>query len=1081
MYIESIKLFNFRNFKHNLIVENFSPGINILVGPNGSGKSSFFEAFKLLTSKKLFDLKHELSNEQISSEPKRLKNYLLIQLSFNNSKKIFPVKKRKIIFRRLINEKTDKLWISKYDSDTLKVYEFLYSNGIDLKAFFLFLDSKIQLDFKISNSCEKLKFFKKKSNFILFSKYQTKIVFLFKKIIIIKKKLSNLLKLLVKEQKRMNKQKKVDNAKQKMNLTLLLLEKLFSRFKKSYFKELQIRISLKCSNILLKIIDSKTKLKILVENISQLKSIISSKEEFIRNIFKISFFRNNFNSNILNIKGKIFFDNIEKHLPFSKSLLSNFKWNKSILNYFKNLNFNVLYLHPKYHNFTQIYNKYKLGKEILTLITFKKKLLENYQQRILFFDTYFGNYLSEKRNGLFLESYFGFYRDIFLVKQKIQRILDKFSYELNFVGKIINNQETNLSKSLGPNITKSIRFISQISREKNCYFNKIKGILLDLLAVYRYFEKPFEAFFWPFLPNLIITDKNVIKLITNDFIFHKKTRLDFILSNNFKKKKFTNPIHTNLLSFNSFIYSNENFIPIIEDLTDNLFLCTKSNLAAKLSKKFLVTTITMEGQIFYSNGIISKHFLNSDFSIVHKTVILKRERNFLNWITSHIKEFKCLDFELKKIIAKKKKNEIIGLEIKKIFFLKKETLFSPKNSSNEMFTMFSKKNLIKYLKKLNTKKKMPFNLNAKILNFPFRKFKLIKKEVRELKKIETQEYLKKKNRFNFLTNVKKNPSGFFENKSIYIKNLDINVFSNINSNFKFKQKTAFFDHFFIENSNFLNLFYIQNHYYHFLVKKITNLVNRLCLNRKNLFYPVHFDKRQIIYLKKNLFYLSEVPKKIKFFLSPLNFLLKKKFNLYIFDLVNFYENIETNFKILFQVFEILEVENGKKFQKMSKEFSFNFQKNLNLIFTKAKSCLIWKEKRIEKVFRDEILYKNLCSGLKILIQLDTNDVFNSIENLSKGQFALSILIFYVTLCLITNKMVFFFDEIDKNMDFFSQKLSSKLIKKTSSRGLQFFIITHQKRVSRSGDKWYGISSSEKGCLVENISILDSKKFLTSKH
>jgi hypothetical protein len=213
-----------------------------------------------------------------------------------------------------------------------------------------------------------------------------------------------------------------------------------------------------------------------------------------------------------------------------------------------------------------------VGEEILTLITFKKKLLENHQQKILFFDTYFGNYPSEKRVGFFLDSCFGFSRDIFLVKQKIQRFLDKFSYELNFVGKIINNHETRLSKSFGPNITKSIRFISQISREKICYFNKIKGILIDLLAVYRYFEKPFEAFFWPFLPNLIITDKNIIKPITKEFIFHKKTRLDFILNNNFKKKKSNNLIHTNLLNFNSFIYSNENFVPIIEDLTDNLFL-----------------------------------------------------------------------------------------------------------------------------------------------------------------------------------------------------------------------------------------------------------------------------------------------------------------------------------------------------------------------------------------------------------------------------------------------------------------------------------------------------------------------------
>jgi len=138
MYIESIKLFNFRHFRHNLIVENFSPGINMFVGPNGSGKSSFFSAFELLTSQKLLDLKQEFSSEQILILPKRSKNYLLIQISFDNSRKYFPVKKKKIIVRRLINGKADKLWISKYDSETPRVYEFLYSNGLDLKSFFYF-------------------------------------------------------------------------------------------------------------------------------------------------------------------------------------------------------------------------------------------------------------------------------------------------------------------------------------------------------------------------------------------------------------------------------------------------------------------------------------------------------------------------------------------------------------------------------------------------------------------------------------------------------------------------------------------------------------------------------------------------------------------------------------------------------------------------------------------------------------------------------------------------------------------------------------------------------------------------------
>jgi hypothetical protein len=96
-----------------------------------------------------------------------------------------------------------------------------------------------------------------------------------------------------------------------------------------------------------------------------------------------------------------------------------------------------------------------------------------------------------------------------------------------------------------------------------------------------------------------------------------------------------------------------------------------------------------------------------------------------------------------------------------------------------------------------------------------------------------------------LTIIKKNAHGFFENTTIYIKNLDVNVFSSINSNFKSKQKTPFFDRFFKGILDFLNLFYIQNRYHHFLVKKITNIVNKLYIKKKNLFYPVHFDKRKI--------------------------------------------------------------------------------------------------------------------------------------------------------------------------------------------------------------------------------------------
>jgi len=90
------------------------------------------------------------------------------------------------------------------------------------------------------------------------------------------------------------------------------------------------------------------------------------------------------------------------------------------------------------------------------------------------------------------------------------------------------------------------------------------------------------------------------------------------------------------------------------------------------------------------------------------------------------------------------------------------------------------------------------------------------------------------------------------------------------------------------------------------------------------------------------------------------------------------------------------------------------------------------------------------------------------------------LIFCITLSSISHKNVFFFDEIDRNLDIYYESLCSKLVKKQSSKGLQFFIITHKEKTTVSGDKWYGVSVSKKGGLVENISFQDSKRFLSIK-
>lgn len=67
------------------------------------------------------------------------------------------------------------------------------------------------------------------------------------------------------------------------------------------------------------------------------------------------------------------------------------------------------------------------------------------------------------------------------------------------------------------------------------------------------------------------------------------------------------------------------------------------------------------------------------------------------------------------------------------------------------------------------------------------------------------------------------------------------------------------------------------------------------------------------------------------------------------------------------------------------------------------------------------------------------------------------------------------------MDFYYDILSSKLLKKLSSNGLQFFIITHKKRISKSGDKWYGVLISKKSSIIKNITFTESEQFFTIKN
>ena len=92
-------------------------------------------------------------------------------------------------------------------------------------------------------------------------------------------------------------------------------------------------------------------------------------------------------------------------------------------------------------------------------------------------------------------------------------------YENNFVKKVLVNYENNLCKFLGTTVSDNIGFVSEIIRKKEVNEKRIKGILLDLLAIFKYFEKPVQALLSDYFPYLVVEDKEVVFLIMWSLFF----------------------------------------------------------------------------------------------------------------------------------------------------------------------------------------------------------------------------------------------------------------------------------------------------------------------------------------------------------------------------------------------------------------------------------------------------------------------------------------------------------------------------------------------------------------------------------
>ena len=766
---------------------------------------------------------------------------------------------------------------------------------------------------------------------------------------------------------------------------------------------------------------------------------------------------------------------LEKYISVSELIFPQFFWKESFLNQIKIIiSKNIYFSGSTEHSFFSFKPKKDFNAlfyQKITVQTFKKQ-----QQQKIYFHEYLPSYSFQKSFTLRPNFKYNISKKVFILKQKTLRFLDQFSYEIDFVEKILLNRENNLCKLFGATISRSIKLISTILKNKNIFSDKINGILLDLIVIYRYFEKPVEAFLWKSFSSLIVKDNGVMSLLQQELQRFRNFELNFILNSEIEELKTLNFKNSKIVNFDSIIFSNSKVSPLVKNIVGQTFLCTDSNLASKISKQFSITTVTLNGQIFYSNGMISTNSINSNFSIVQESLTLKKERNVFNWLLNWNKKILHLNNNLKVIYKKQQKLELVFSEVNRFFFSqKKKDLLVNRNCQVSLFKPVFEINFLILLKKLDFfYEKFSKSKKKEKKNF-------YKKPNSQIKKIIKQILLGKfsLNTFQFLfKKFIRSSNRDIGKRNQFIENFSVNNILYFDYETRKINNKDFLKKFFFQVYKLFVFFQFQSYNQYFFLEKCFFFEKESNKKKKIPKIIIKTKKNDLTNLKNKFIYLGKTKKKIQKFLNQKNMCIKTETNFFIFNLIFFHENLENNLRILYQTFNILIEQKKLELNKTSKLFSREFQKNLTEILPKAKSCTIWKEKRVQKNFRGEIFRKNTFLGLKILVKFETNDPFLNLENMSKGQICLSLLIFCLTLAFIFKKTTLFLDEIDVYMDVSYEKLSSKLIKKFSSKGIQFLIITHKKNMAISGDKWYGISISKFGSLVENVTSSDCKEFLT---
>jgi structural maintenance of chromosome 3 (chondroitin sulfate proteoglycan 6) len=983
MYLERIEIENFKSFKTFSSID-LSPNTTIIVGKNGSGKSNIIHAIRVviccekLSRDERIDLLHEGTN--ISEE------LGILTLHVNNSDlRLDGPKQFKL--KRCIGVDKDEYYVNEKLTNRKDVQGLIENSGICVSMpYFIVQQGKISEMINMTDS-KRYDLVKNISGALKYEHERDSCLKMLNETELTKKKLDMNMKLIN------DKLKNLETEKSKMEICDNL-EKEKRRYEIAYIQK-----DLVLLNKQLEEIDQMDNNESVNEEYEDVEYELKLVNEKITNLEKEKMQIDMFFSGSVDKENK-------PEIKNSKSILKDggidiLKKELSLAdNKLQNINKQIKICEDKIKNCNDAEKNVFIEKTYLKNVINFLKEFDNKKD-----STWLDNELKHSRDLLEDKKKFidenKSTNDVFNF-QVLNKMMEKRKELWREEKRLVAN-ENGLMESLRNNENKLLisgHYSYKVYKDLKAEDGVI-GCVFDLFDVPDELSSAFEAVSGGYLFNIVVEDEKVVSRLINKVTGN----VTFIPINKMFAEECMEIEDPNLFLMSAQISCDSRFKSLLSYITKNSYVAPDLKTGARLSKTYNVNIVTLEGDIFRKNGMITGGY-ESKSSVVRdfKKIVNQKKENLLRLQGVRSKLSK-LNLEIETIEKIQKQNDGSLTEMDLVHSICKFL-------EEKIHILQNKGHKIKYYEnKLENVCYKTIGLKSELIK--------LESELDDLKK-EKEDLDTRKTKFNrfieILTRYKDEMTDL-KNREEYLKNKEIKNFTGAKGSCKFKKENLIMKKEVLLkkmgmtsdiNMEILHPELDKNRIAENLKKINDELKKYIFLNRRNL------DQWSVYIEQKND--------------------LKKRQD----DLKNNYDNIINFIKDLDQ----------RKDDKMNA--TFEMIKN-NFDFFSKKLCNF--DVRLDKI--NETLSIKVSEG--------------DLKSLSGGQKTMVAICLIFSIQKVDPSPFYIFDEVDANLDQEGRSKITSLFKELSvNEKFQFIMTTFREELVNCGDKFIGVSYSDKKSYVSEV-------------